>query len=530
MSYRQFNTRILVVDDDETVRDSFREILSPDKSKSGVSAELEMAEAKLFGDFDSSASSAPIKKSSATFEFEFDEASNGKQALEMIEKALSDDNPYAAVFVDMRMPGWDGLETVQHIRKVDKRAEIIFVTAYSDHTIEDIVTAVGTNVSYHCKPFSVEEIEQIATKAVYEWNKTINLENLIRTIARLRAQTWQMESLLSNILQQVAYLLGTHSAMIAMKQEDAYQKVLGIGNLCDDGAAESFLKALPMDVGEDGFQSDSFAYFKVEAYGVLAVFETGGKPLNNERIYIVRLFLEQAALAIRNVDLQDALIKKEKLSAVGQSTSMIAHDLRNSLGSIDLAIEMILDEFDDKDFVKDTLNSISEAANDGLAFVNDIMDFTSNAEIEKHPVELESIIESVEGKTKWMTDKFKVSLAIERNGNTEFPADGRKIYRALTNLIKNSAEALSENGTENPKITLTVGVQKDKLLFEVKDNGPGIPEKIMDTLFDPFVTQGKSSGTGLGLAIVQQIVEGHGGTITVDSSDQGASFKIELPL
>lgn len=527
MTYQYFNTKVLVVDDDETVRDSFREILSPDKSKNNVSAELEMAEAKLFGDVDTSA--APIKRSSATFDFGFEEASNGKQALEMIEKALAEDKPYAAIFVDMRMPGWDGLETVQHIRKVDKRAEIIFVTAYSDHTIEDIVTAVGTNVSYHCKPFSVEEIEQIATKAVYEWNKTINLENLIRTISRLRAQTWQMESLLSNILQQVSYLLGTHSAMIAMKQEDAYKKVLGIGNLCDDVTAESFLKALPQDIGEDGFQSESFAYFKVEAYGVLAVFETGGKPLNNERLYIVRLFLEQAALAIRNVDLQEALIRKEKLSAVGQSTSMIAHDLRNSLGSIDLAIEMVLEEFDDKDFVKETLAGISEAANEGLAFVNDIMDFTSNAEIEKTSVELSAIIESVESKTKLMLEKFNVPLTIECDGDAVFSADGRKIYRALTNLIKNSAEALSEKEVQDPQIALKVDIQKDMLVFEVKDNGPGIPEKIIDKLFDPFVTQGKSSGTGLGLAIVEQIVEAHGGKITVDSSEKGACFKIELP-
>jgi signal transduction histidine kinase len=208
---------------------------------------------------------------------------------------------------------------------------------------------------------------------------------------------------------------------------------------------------------------------------------------------------------------------------------MIAHDLRNSLGSIDLAIEMILEEFDDKDFVKETLAGISEAANEGLAFVNDIMDFTSNAKMEKTSTDLSSIMESVEHKNKLMLQKFNVPLTLECDGKAEFMADGRKIYRVLTNLIKNSAEALNENQVENPEISLKVSVLDKSIVFEVRDNGPGIPENIIDKLFDPFITEGKSSGTGLGLAIVKQIVEGHEGQISVESSDKGACFKIELP-
>jgi signal transduction histidine kinase len=128
-----------------------------------------------------------------------------------------------------------------------------------------------------------------------------------------------------------------------------------------------------------------------------------------------------------------------------------------------------------------------------------------------------------------MLQKFNVPLTLECDGKAEFMADGRKIYRVLTNLIKNSAEALNENQVENPEISLKVSVLDKSIVFEVRDNGPGIPENIIDKLFDPFITEGKSSGTGLGLAIVKQIVEGHEGQISVESSDKGACFKIELP-
>jgi len=228
---QQFNTRILVIDDEENVGDSFRRILQSHESKREDYSELNEAGSILFDITDNSEQRA-MSRSSATFNFEFDEASNGKQGYEMIKSAIEKGHPYAAVFVDMRMPGWDGLETVGHIREVDKRCEVIFVTAYSDYSIKEIVTSVGTNISYHCKPFSVEEIEQIATKAVYEWNKTRNLEDLIKTISQLRAKNWQMQPLLKNILQQVSYLMGTHSAMIAMMKGSEYRAAWVVATHC----------------------------------------------------------------------------------------------------------------------------------------------------------------------------------------------------------------------------------------------------------------------------------------------------------
>ena len=82
--------------------------------------------------------------------------------------------------------------------------------------------------------------------------------------------------------------------------------------------------------GDEAYQNEDYAYFSLCKYGILAIFEKGGKPLNQERSYLVRLFLEQAVQCIQNVGLQDELLKKEKLSTVGDATSMIVHDVKNS--------------------------------------------------------------------------------------------------------------------------------------------------------------------------------------------------------
>jgi len=525
---QHFNTRILVIDDDENVRNSFRGILCPANTRVNEALELEKISSALFDD-DKPQPLIPSKRSSATFNFEYDEASNGKQGYEMVKKSLEEKKPYAAIFVDMRMPGWDGLQTVQHLREIDTRVEIIFVTAYSDHSIEEIVTAVGTNISYHCKPFSAEEIEQIATKAVYEWNKTRSLEELIMSISRLRGQHWEMDALLENILQQVSYLLGTHSALIAMKKDGHYEKILAIGNLCDENISREYLKYVPDSLKEELYQDNNFAYFRIEEFGVLAIFEKDGRPLNNERIYIVRLFLEQAAQAIRNVDLQDALIKREKLSAVGEATSMIVHDLKNSIGPIELAVESVEENLDDKDYVTEMLGMIKESAREGISFVMDILDYASNKKMSEGVVEAKELFRQLEARMKTLLSNANVKLKIDCPDETYFPADRGKIFRAVSNLIKNAVESFVNKNISAPEISLSLKSDANFIYIKVADNGPGIPAEIAENLFTAFVTAGKRSGTGLGLAIVKQIVEGHGGNITVDSSPSGTVFTIKLP-
>lgn len=143
--------RILVVDDNRTIHEDFRKLLVPDESR----RELENVERELFG------LTGPWARWDL---FVIDSAFRGEEALRKVERALAEGAPYSLAFVDMRMPpGWDGIETIEHIWQVDPQLQVVICTAYSDHAWPEISKRLGRSdrLLILKKPFDGIEIVQM---------------------------------------------------------------------------------------------------------------------------------------------------------------------------------------------------------------------------------------------------------------------------------------------------------------------------------------------------------------------------------
>jgi signal transduction histidine kinase/CheY-like chemotaxis protein len=520
------NTAVLVIDDEEMVRDNIEEILVPRKT-TAEKASVDLAASILFDS--PSPSPAAKKRTSNIPNFTVHKASNGMEGLALVKKSVAEGLPYAVIFLDMRMPGWDGMETAVQIRKFDTKAEIIFVTAFSDNSIDDIVAKAGQNVGYHCKPYASEEITQLATKAVTDYNKLRNLEKLIEAISSITLDEQQLTSLLRNILDQLVTYVETDMALLGKLHDNyEYEKLFSIGAIEEKINLKQLISKVRAANITDGtvVQLDDVVLARLDNYSIFAVLKEHEK-LQTEKLYLLKLFVLNAAKAIHNAELREKLLQKEKLSAIGKAVSMMMHDLRSPIKNIKVLTDMMRDDHPDNEW----LDMIDQCGVQASEIVEDFLDFIKETPVKKLPVSVDKMIEEGLKLTESKNPGTKVTIQKNIQPDLVVTGDESKLKRSVMNIVNNAIEALGDNKISGPHIDILAEMIKSsgQVVITIQDNGPGIPAEIMKTLFDPFVTKEKSNGTGLGLAIVKQYITAHGGEIKV-GNDNGAVFTISLPL
>lgn len=217
---------------------------------------------------------------------------------------------------------------------------------------------------------------------------------------------------------------------------------------------------------------------------------------------------------------QAELFKTERLSAIGEMSARIAHDMRNPLSIIKNSIELIKLKHSAK--IPNDLHRLFlsiENASSRLVFqLDDVLNFVRSSPLDLDNNSLLAILES-------SLDEMVIpdQIIIEKPTNTvRLFCDGEKIKALFTNLIMNSIQAMDNRG----KILIRFDESDTEVKFTVRDSGPGIPEPFLDKIFEPLFTT-KSRGTGLGLPAVKMIVHQHQGTISV--SNNPTTFSITLP-
>lgn len=242
------------------------------------------------------------------------------------------------------------------------------------------------------------------------------------------------------------------------------------------------------------------------------------------------------SLAERDAKLREQhqqLLRSERLATIGQMTSLITHELRNPLSSINLNSEMLQEALvehgisGDDDDVMPLLDTIIDEV-DRLRDITE--EYLVYARLPSPNLEARNLNEIIQGLVDFHVfewDQQGVDLDISLPDDpAEVLVDGNQLRQALLNILRNAIEASPEDGL----VSVLVTCDESTARIEVSDEGPGIDAAVLDKIFEPFFTT-KSNGTGIGLAMTQQIVEEHGGRLAVESAASGgATFIIVLPL
>jgi PAS domain S-box len=223
------------------------------------------------------------------------------------------------------------------------------------------------------------------------------------------------------------------------------------------------------------------------------------------------------------------MMMAEKLSMTGKLARTIAHEIRNPLTNLNLALDSLQDEVNQSDETLSTYTQIIQRSSNRIeSLIGDQLNSSKPKELQLELVSLDSIVQQV---MTLVQDRAKLKdIRIEQSLEKGLPrlyVDTEKLSIALVNIFINGIEAIEHS---HGLLQVSVSSRQNSIFLRIADNGGGIAKEDLKKIFDPFFTQ-KSNGTGLGLTSTLNILSSHNALIEVKSTvGEGTVFEIEFPL
>jgi len=222
------------------------------------------------------------------------------------------------------------------------------------------------------------------------------------------------------------------------------------------------------------------------------------------------------------------------LSSLGLMIGSISHGLKGLLTGLDGGIYLLNSGFkkDNQDQIKEGWDIVRRRASEIRKMVMDILFYAKERDLKLERIDILNFVEEVAKELEPKMKSQKIEFIKDSTSDLgDFNVDAVYVHSALINIMENAIEACTKNKTKKlPKIVFGVREHKDKIIFEISDNGIGMDSETQEKLFTPFFSTKERKGTGLGLFISNAIIEQHGGEIRVKSTPgQGSLFRIEIP-
>jgi len=469
------------------------------------------------------------------YNYECTEAFSGGEAIRILKEKNFD-----LVLLDVQLPDMSGCDILEFIKTSCRNTTVIMLTGIS--AVETAVQAMKQGAyDFLNKPINHELLIKTIEKGLQHHKLTCKLEVSEKRFQALAEAAWE------------GIVIHENGRLVVANRQFYNMFGYAENELEEHKFLNKILAPASLQIVNQHIESSFFGSFEITGIkkdGTEFPLETNSRSINYlgraARVCALRDLSDRVRAEEEKLALHKKLVKANSLKALGQMAGSVAHDLNNILSGVVSYPDLLLAQMNESDEFYGKIKKIKEAGKRAAAVVADLVVLARGGSSLTTVENINDIVSnhllSIEHSERMAHyPRVKIQTDLQDNLYNTY-CSHQHIHKILLNLIGNALEAVNGNGvirisTRNcrPTHPVTLGHLSARTRNYVKislaDNGPGIAQKDIDHIFEPFYTtkiMGKS-GTGLGLSIVWNAVQEHNGWVEVKDNKPGAAFEIYLP-